>query len=610
MVAGMHSDVVIVGAGPAGLALANLLGGYGRDVVVLEQRSELIDYPRGVGLDDESMRSIQTMGLTERVEPYTIPHHVMRLVNGRGETMMTNAPQGEPFGWPRKFGFIQPLVDRELYRGLERHDSVRVLFDHTVTDSRDHGDHVEVTATVALPDGSQQEQTFTAEYLIGCEGGSSPTRKRMGVDFVGQSPSTRWVVIDVRNDPLGLPNVYLGADPARPYVSIGLPHGIRRWEFMLFEDEGDEQVEDDAFVARLLDGHVPDPSSLDVIRRRVFTHHGRVASSFRQGRVLIAGDAAHLMPVWMGQGWNSGIRDATNLAWKLASVLSGQADESLLDTFDAERRDHAKAMVDLSLTFGSVIKPTNRAVCAVRDTVSRAMNLSPRVKSWFADMRFKPMPFYAKGVLVAPETHTPGQQPRERTSRFRTVRNAVEKRTPVGVQFPQPRVNSNEHTGALLDDVIGPWWTVAAWGNDPARLFTAAEREQLEAMGARLVSFMSESQRPWAEEEYAGSGTLVVGDVDGTLKGWFDRHAVGVVFLRPDRFVGAACLAQDAGTVLGALRVAMGAALRAPVLRGAHAERGTQAAGRLRTSGTTLRGSAADGLTPQGPSGTFEGASA
>ena len=157
----------------------------------------------------------------------------------------------------------------------------------------------------------------------------------MGVDFVGQSPSTRWVVIDVRNDPLGLPNVYLGADPARPYVSIGLPHGIRRWEFMLFEDEGDEQVEDDAFVARLLDGHVPDPSSLDVIRRRVFTHHGRVASSFRQGRILIAGDAAHLMPVWMGQGWNSGIRDATNLAWKLASVTRAG---SMLVTQPTEKR--------------------------------------------------------------------------------------------------------------------------------------------------------------------------------------------------------------------------------------------------------------------------------
>ena len=561
----MHSDVMIVGAGPAGLALANLLGKYGREVTVLEQRGDLIDYPRGVGLDDESMRSIQTMGLVEQVSPFTIPHHVMRLVNGKGETMITNAPRGEPFGWPRKFGFIQPLVDRQLYEGLEQYGHVRVLFDHMVTESVDHGDHVVITATVTEPDGSTREETFTAEYLVGCEGGASPTRKRMDVDFLGQSPSTRWVVIDVRNDPLGVPNVYLGADPARPYVSIGLPHGIRRWEFMLFDEEPSERVDDDAFITELLEGHVPDSSTLDVLRRRVFTHHGRIASSFRQGRILIAGDAAHLMPVWMGQGWNSGMRDATNLAWKLASVLSGQADEAILDTYDVERRDHATAMIDLSLTLGSVIKPTNRVVAGARDLVSRAMNLSPTVKDYFADMRFKPMPFYAKGVVVAPDTLTPGEQERHRTSRFMTVRNAVEKATPAGVQFPQPRVNTTTHTGARLDDVTGPWWTVAAWGNDPARLFTEAEREQLERMGARLVCFMSESQRPWAEQEYAGSGTVVIGDIDGTLKGWFDKHAMGVVFLRPDRFVGAACLAQDAGRTLAALRVAMSAT---PALRG------------------------------------------
>lgn len=569
----MQTEVVIVGAGPTGLALANLLGRYGRSAIVLESRSDLIDYPRGVGLDDESMRSIQTMGLVEEVTPFTIPHHVMRLVNGKGETMMTNAPTGEPLGWPRKFGFIQPLVDRQLYEGLSRFDDVDVRFDHTVTAAEDLGDHVAVTATVTGADGSTREETITAQYVVGCEGGSSPTRKRMGVDFVGHSPSTRWVVIDVNNDPLGLPNVYLGADPARPYVSIGLPHGIRRWEFMLFDDEPSEQVEDPSFVAALLKEHVPDSSTLDVIRCRVFTHHGRIASSFRQGRVLIAGDAAHLMPVWMGQGWNSGMRDATNLSWKLASVLAGQADDSVLDSFETERHEHAKAMIDLSMTLGNVIKPTNRVVCGARDLASRALNLSPRVKSYFTDMRFKPMPFYAKGVVVAPDSLTPGEQPRTRTSSFMTIKNAVDKKTPVGVQFPQPRVNTVDVTGARLDDVTGEWWTVAAWGNDPARLFTEQERAQLQHMGARFVSFMSESQRAWAEAEYAGSGTLVVGDVDGSIKGWFDKHAMGVVFLRPDRFVGAACLAQESGKALAALRVAMGA--------------------------TGLRGSAADGFAPQ-----------
>lgn len=168
----------------------------------------------------------------------------------------------------------------------------------------------------------------------------------MGVDFEDVSPSTRWVVVDVNNDPLGIPNVYLGADPARPYVSIGLPHGIRCFEFMLFDDEPNERVEDNEFVAQLLREHLPEGVELDIICRRVFTHHGRVASSFRKGNVMIAGDAAHLMPVWMGQGFNSGFRDATNLAWKLAGCVHGRYDDAILDTYSQERRDHAKAMVE------------------------------------------------------------------------------------------------------------------------------------------------------------------------------------------------------------------------------------------------------------------------
>lgn len=556
------TEVLIAGAGPVGLALANLLGRYGRQATVVESRDTLIDYPRGVGLDDESFRSIQTMGLVDEVTPYTVPHHVMRLVNGRGEVILTNDPQGEPFGWPRKHGFIQPLVDTVMYEGTHRFEGIDVRFGHKLVGLAERGDHV--LATVEVTEGGQtRTEEIEARYVVGCEGGRSFTREWMGVDFEGKSPSTRWVVIDVRNDPLGLPNVYLGADPARPYVSIGLPHGIRRWEFMLFDDEPSEKVEDDAFVAELLREHVPDSGALDVIRRRVFTHHGRIASSFRKGKVLIAGDAAHLMPVWMGQGWNSGMRDATNLGWKLATILAGDADDALLDTYDVERRDHAKAMVDLSMTFGSIIKPTDRRICAARDTISKVLNLSPQVKSYFADMRFKPMPRYARGVVVEPDTLAPGVSAPKRRSRFMTVRNAVDKRTPVGVQFIQPRVNTTEHTGARLDDVLGPWWTIAAWGNDPARMFSTDELAVLDRLGIRLVSFMSETQRPWAEAEYADSATLVVGDVDGSLKGWFDTRAMGVVFLRPDRFVAAACLAQEAPKALRALLTAMSARTQA-----------------------------------------------
>ncbi len=304
------SDVIIVGAGPVGLMLANILGMYGRSVTVLEALDDLIDYPRGVGLDDESFRTIQTVDLVDSVRPHTNPQHIMRLVNGAGKVILVNNPQTVEFGWERKHGFIQPEVDRALYEGLSRFDDVRVLFGHQVETVEEDTESVTAIAHVTGRDGTVEEHRFRARYLVGCEGGKSPTRKRLGVTFEGESPSTRWLVVDVNNDPLGTPNVFLGADPKRPYVSIGLPHAVRRWEFMLLDGETEEQVTDPAFVDQLLAEHVPDPSKLEFIRRRVFTHHGRVASSFRKGRQIVAGDAAHLMPVWMGQGWNSGMRDA------------------------------------------------------------------------------------------------------------------------------------------------------------------------------------------------------------------------------------------------------------------------------------------------------------
>ena len=145
---------------------------------------------------------------------------------------------------------------------------------------------------------------------------------------------------------------------------------------------------------------VPHPDRVDVIRHRVYTHHSRIAGSFRKGRLFLAGDAAHLMPVWQGQGYNSGIRDAANLGWKLAAVVTGQAGDALLDTYDAERRKHARAMIDLSTMVGRVISPTNRRVATLRDRVIRAASVVPTLKRYILEMRFKPMPRYEQGAVA------------------------------------------------------------------------------------------------------------------------------------------------------------------------------------------------------------------
>ncbi|MBC9735210.1 bifunctional 3-(3-hydroxy-phenyl)propionate/3-hydroxycinnamic acid hydroxylase [Nocardioides marmotae] len=554
----LDTDVVVIGAGPVGLTLANLLGVRGHRATVLEARAELIDYPRGVGLDDESIRTLRTAGLWERIEQFTVPHHVVRLVNGRGQVLATNDPQTQEFGFPRKHGFNQPVVDRELAAGLDRFPGTELRFGHRVVGIEDRGDHVCVTAERVGPDGATETVEVTGRYVVGCEGGGSFTRKWMGVEFEGKSPSTRWVVVDVENDPIGSPNVYLGADPKRPYVTIGLPQGIRRWEFMLHDDEPTELVEDRAFMNRLLERFVPDPDALQIINQRTFTHHGRVATSFRQGNVLIAGDAAHLMPVWLGQGWNSGMRDATNLAWKLSAVLRGDAEDALLDTYTTERHKHAADMIEVNMAAGSIMKMKPLGGW-IRDRVATALNVVPTWKSYFTELRFKPMPRYAEGVVVDQVTLEPGRaRPGLRGGRLAPLVDSAGETSPVGLQFIQPRVNTAEGRDVLLDDVTGDWWALATWGTDPTAFLSPADLALVRRHDIRLLAFVPETQREWAEKQYADAPVpvTVVGDTSGALKRWFDVRACGLVVLRPDHFVAAAALNQQAPQALAAVAAA------------------------------------------------------
>ena len=540
------TDVIVVGAGPVGLSLANLLGMRGVRVTVLEALPSLIDYPRGVGIDDESLRSLQTMGLVHDALPFTTPAHIMRLVNGRGRTITEIRPTTTEFGWSRRNAFSQPDVDKVLLTGLDRFPSVDVRFGHDVSDIHEEPGAVRVSGKTL--DGEPFE--FTGGYLVGTDGGRSRVRKHIGVSFEGKSPSTRWLVVDVRNDPIGTPNIYLGGDPARPYVSLGLPQAVRRFEFMLFDNEPDSLVEDPEFVARLLSSHVPDPHSLDYIRRRVYTHHSRVAGSFRRGRILIAGDAAHLMPVWQGQGWNSGERDATNLAWKLAAVVRGESEPALLDSYDVERRDHSKAMVDLSTAFGRVVKPTNRLVAAARDGGAAILNRVPSVRDYFAQMKYKPMPRYEAGVVVDAVTLQPGISSPRVATRLHVGRSAPDRRSPVGMQFIQPIVDRDGQE-LLLDDAVGYRWAVLEWGGNPERSFSPSQRELARRLGAALVSV-----RPMVQTHIdlpADPDALVLGDPTGALKRWFDSRATSVLVLRPDRFVAAAGIAQQTGRLLEAV---------------------------------------------------------
>ena len=516
--------VVIVGAGPVGLTLANILGLQDVRTLVVDERPNLIDYPRGVGLDDEALRTFQAIGLVDRVLPHTVPNQILRFFDANRRLLAEMAPPDARFGWPKRNGFVQPMVDAELLAGLDRFGHVEVAWNRQMESCAETDDGV----TVMFADG---QEPVHARYVVGCDGGRSATRRLMGVSFDGTTSSTRWLVVDVANDPLGHPNSEVGADPVRPYVSIAIAHGIRRFEFMIHADESDDEAADPAFVTRMLAQRVPYPDRVDVIRHRVYTHHSRIAAEFRRGRMMLAGDAAHLMPVWQGQGYNSGIRDAANLGWKLAAVVNGHAGDALLDTYDVERRKHARAMIDLSTMVGRVISPTNRRVAALRDRVIHSASVVPALKRYVLEMRFKPMPRYHEGAVFHPE-------PRSDTS-------------PTGTLFIQPRVDTREQTNVLLDDVLGVGFAVLCWSNNLPAVLGEAAFERWKALGARFITVRPMTQLRWPGHD--DPDVVIVGDRTGALKSWFDVHPESVLFLRPDRCIAGACIAQRAPELSTAL---------------------------------------------------------
>jgi len=531
-------DVVIAGAGPTGLTLANLLGRLGIRATVLERLPRLIDYPRGVGVDDEALRSFQAAGLVEAVRRHTVPNQVMRFADRRGRVLASIEPTAEPFGWPRRNGFIQPLVDHELALGLGRFAHVSLRLGHALASFEQTGDAVRVLVQPLdeAGDPAGPAQPLTARYLVGCDGGRSPVRTALGLPFEGKSESTRWLVIDLADDPVGTPNVCFRLDDDFPYVELALPHGIRRFEFMVPPGADEAEFESDERVYALLARVLPPQVRPRVIRRRVYMHHARIAPTFRKGRALLAGDAAHLMPVWQGQGFNTGIRDATNLAWKLALVVRGVAGDGLLDTYTRERHAHAGAMIDLSVLVGRIFVPSSPLLRAVRNLAGPLLSRIGPVRRYIAEMRFKPMPFFADGAVVHPGPPDP--------------------KGAVGKVFVQPRVAAADGRVQRLDDAIGVRFVLLAWSARVDAWIDAPSRRTLQALDALQVVVRPVCQ---ALDREPPDGGLVLADVDGTFKRWFDAAPGSVVVLRPDRVVAAVCtpwqLAATLAELAGRLRL-------------------------------------------------------
>lgn len=522
-----HSaQVAIAGAGPVGLTIANYLGQMGVSVVLIEKLESLIDYPRAIGIDDEALRAMQAVGLVDNVLPHTTPWHAMRFLTPKGRCFADIQPMTDEFGWSRRNAFIQPQVDAVLYDGLSRFPHVRCLFSREVEAFSQNSDGV----TLNVKGSGSERETVRADWLVACDGGASFIRRTLNIPFEGKTAPNQWIVIDIANDPLATPHVYLCCDPVRPYVSAALPHGVRRFEFMVMPGETEAQLSEPHKMRQLLSKVLPDPDNVELIRQRVYTHNARIAERFRVDRVLLAGDAAHIMPVWQGQGYNSGMRDAFNLAWKLALVVNGKAGEALLDSYQQERRDHAKAMIDLSVTAGNVLAPPKRWHGAVRDGISWLLNYLPPVKRYFLEMRFKPMPQYRDGALLA---------------------EGEGKTSPVGKMFIQPKVTLETGQVTLLDEVIGARFAIIAWGCNPRWGLTDEQIARWRAVGVQFIQVVPEVQIHCDQDNVPG--VIRVGDTQNRLKNWFAQHDTAIAVVRPDRFVATVAIPQTLGKKLNAL---------------------------------------------------------
>ena len=328
-------DVAIVGLGPTGATLANLCGAWGLRTIVFERSTAPYPQPRACHLDAEIARVFQHLGFEDDLHRLLTVSAGMEYVDAEGRRLFTfeGFERAPLLGWHEDYVFVQPEIDAMLRDGLEQYA------------------HVEVRISDDAP--PLDELRRLARYVVACDGASSATRERLGIGLLDQGYDERWLVVDVMLRDPGvppLPGIIQQVCDRRRLATFVPSHGRhRRWEFRLAEDE---LVPD---VWRLLAPWGVTRELGDLVRAATYRFHALEAARWRDGNVFLAGDSAHQMPPFMGQGMCSGVRDAANLAWKLAEVIHDGAPDSLLDTYESERRPHVAAVTAMSIEAGRLL---------------------------------------------------------------------------------------------------------------------------------------------------------------------------------------------------------------------------------------------------------------
>ncbi|HLL80043.1 MAG TPA: FAD-dependent monooxygenase [Ktedonobacteraceae bacterium] len=471
-------SVIIVGAGPTGLAMGNLLGMYGIDTLLLEDHAGLSQSQKAIAIDDEGLRVLQAMGL----------HHAMieRLLYGMeahyhsGTTLIARvAPTSRPNGFPLISTFLQPELETVLLNGLQRYDCVTAQFQRVVEGFEQHNESVIVTTRA--PDGSRIQ--YECAYLLACDGGKSTLRRALNIPMRGSTYAQRWLVIDSAQDSDPSTIIRFFCNPRRPAVAVPGPGQSRRWEFMLLPGEQDADLLQDERVNALIQsaggtggtsdiGGTSGTNHPHITRKVIYTFHALIAATFSRGRVFLLGDAAHLLPPFGGQGMNCGLRDAHNLAWKLLLVLQGLASPALLESYTLERQAHTAQLLAFSKFAGNIVMTTRRPIALFRDTLLRLLYTVPFSRTYLTEMRIKPQPRYKRGFLLS----------------WKTPAN----RKLAGSMLPQPTITAAGGKKLLLDGVLGSGFSLLRLHDHPQKAFANLHNPYWKRLGVQFVAIQKD----------------------------------------------------------------------------------------------------------------------
>ncbi len=502
-------DVVIVGLGPTGAMLANLLGQDGWSVVVLERDDDIYYAPKAVHFDDEVMRIFQAAGLSEPIGQTSESFRDMEFTlkpTGEPALRMVIGEQDGRYGHPGAWWFHQPTLEKQLRDGLNRFDKVTSITGASVTRIEQQTDHVVATAQ------SRDGQTFQVrgQYLIGCDGGRSFVRKEVGIKLESADFDEAWVVVDTKTrsgkkDP-NLPSRHRQTcDPKQPVTYVPMAGPYYEWQFMVTDGKSDSEATDPHFVRQQLRKFV-DLNTIEINRIALYRFHGLWAKEWRKGRVLLAGDAAHQMPPFLGQGMCSGIRDAHCLGWRLDLVLAGKAKPACLDDYITERNAHVKHIINGAMFLGRVIQTRHPVIAYLRNNfLFRPANFFPAFNRFFEATANRKRPM-DEGFF------------------------GLNNKKLAGHLSIQPAVTTPNKSTVALDDLFG---------NGFALLGRAGVLNKNNPVLKRLLGIL-----PIQIIEFDRNVTATsVADSTGKLGKWFEKHNADFMLIRPDRYV------YDAGKI-------------------------------------------------------------